>query len=114
MFRSNLSNLVADAFRHGEASASDRKWQAFHFVGAGFPVRVSRHYNVNPEKKALFPWGAVGVWHYSTHMFNVTRDGQVIPVNPGWGSMTDRAGVRRITDGWGCSVGYRELYGEAS
>jgi len=28
--------------------------------------------------------------------------------------MTDRAGVRRITDGWGCSVGYRELYGEAS
>lgn len=90
MFRSNLSNLVRDAFLHGEASASDRRWQAFNFGGV------------------------VGVWHYSTHMFNVTRDGQVIPVNTGWGSMTDRAGVRRITDGWGCSVGYRELYGEAS
>lgn len=90
MYRSNLKNLVRDAFVHGEASASDGRWYAWHFGGA------------------------VGVWHYRTHMFNVTRDGQVIPVNPGWGSMTDRAGVRRITDGWGCSVGYRELYGEAS
>jgi len=103
MFRSNLSNLVRDAFLHGEASASDRRWQAFHFVGTGFPYGMARYRR-----------GAVGVWHYSTHMFNVTRDGQVIPVNTGWGSMTDRAGVRRITDGWGCSVGYRELYGEAS
>jgi hypothetical protein len=93
MFRSNLSNLVADAFRHGEASASDRKWQAFRFGGI------------------------VGVWHYDTRLFDVTckapdGGGRVVPVDPGWGSASDRAGVRRITDGWGCSVGYRELFEE--
>ena len=91
--RSNLTNLVVDAVRHGDASASGRKWQA--------------SYND----------GIVSVWHYATHMIDVTRGGIVTPVNPGHGSTTDRCGIRRITAGYNGhegSVGYRELFEEAS
>ena len=93
MKRSNLTNLVVDAVRHGEASASSRHWQA------------------------SYTDGIVSVWHYATHMIDVTRGGIVTPVNPGWGSTTDRCGIRRITAGYNGhqgSVGYRELFEEAS
>jgi hypothetical protein len=88
--RSNLPNLVVDAFEHSESTASNRNWRA---------TRMGNY---------------VGVEHHGTHMFNVSRAGVVEPVNRGWGSMTDRCGVRRITAGFGCGspqgIGYRELY----
>jgi hypothetical protein len=93
MKRSNLTNLVVDAIRHGDASASGRNWQA--------------HYTD----------GTVAVYHFSTHMIDVARDGTVTPVNPGWGSTTDRCGIRRITAGYNGpngSVGYRELFEEVA
>ena len=93
MKRSNLTNLVIYAVRHGDASASCRNWQA--------------SYND----------GIVSVWHHATHMIDVTRDGTVTPVNPGWGSTTDRCGIRKITAGYNGpngSVGYRELFEEAA
>jgi len=92
MKQSNLTNLVVDAIRHGDASASGRNWQA------------------------SYTDGTVAVWHFSTHMINVARDGTVTPVNPGWGSTTDRCGIRKITAGYNghhASVGYRELFEEA-
>ena len=88
--RSNLPNLVVDAFEHSESTASNRNWRA---------TRMGNY---------------VGVEHHGTHMFNVTRAGVVEPVDRGHGSMTDRCGVRRITAGFGCGspqgIGYRELY----
>ena len=93
MKQSNLANLVVDAIRHGDASASGRNWQA------------------------SYTDGTVAVWHFSTHMINVARDGTVTPVNPGWGSTTDRCGIRKITAGYNghhASVGYRELFEEAN
>ena len=87
MKQSNFKNLISDAHRHMEAAASSGRWQAF-FTGPG-----------------------VDVYHFRTHMFTFLNDGTVGPVNPGWGSTTDRCGVRRITEGAGVSTGYRELYG---
>ena len=99
MKQSNLTNLVVDAVRYGDASASHRNWQAVYFAGE----RISD--------------GIVSVWHFSAHMIDVARDGTVTPVNPGWGSTTDRCGIRKITAGYNGhegSVGYRELFEEAS
>ncbi len=88
--RSSLPNLVVDAFEHSEATASNRNWRA---------TRVDDY---------------VGVEHHGTHMFNVTQEGVVEPVDRGHGSMTDRCGVRRITAGFGCGgpqgIGFRELF----
>ena len=92
MKRSNLTNLVVDAVRHGDASASGRNWQA--------------SYNDS----------IVSVWHHATHMIDVTRGGVVTPVNSGHGSTSDRCGIRRITAGYNGDggVGYRELFEVAS
>ena len=93
MKQSNLANLVVDAYRYDESSASGRNW------------------------RASYTDGTVSVWHFSTHMIDVARDGTVTPVNPGWGSTTDRCGIRKITAGYNGhegSVGYRELFEEAS
>ena len=99
MKQSNLTNLVIDACRHGGASASGRKWQAVVCLGG----RGERPY--------------VAIWHFNTHMIDVTRGGIVTPVNPGWGSTTDRCGIRKITAGYNGhegSVGYRELFEAAA
>ena len=103
MKQSNLTNLVVDAFRHGDASASGRKWQASKRWSGLKPRSVDSQ--------------IVGVWHFSTHMIDVARDGTVTPVNPGWGSTTDRCGIRKITAGYNGhegSVGYRELFEDAA
>lgn len=89
MFRTNLSNLLSDAFGHMQASASDGKWHAY-CTGYG-----------------------VDVYHYTTHMFTFLNDGTIVPVDPGHGSASDRCGVRRITSGpqdGEFSIGYRELF----
>jgi hypothetical protein len=93
MKESNLTNLVVDAVRYGDAQASSRRWLA--------------HYRD----------GVTEVWHRGTHMIDVARDGAVTAVNRGYGSTSDRCGIRRITAGYNGhegSVGYRELFEEAS
>ena len=100
--QSNLRNLARDAWREGVgsyASASNGRWQAeMHTPAAyGSDTRV------------------VGVYHHGTELIRVVFDGdgvatKVIPIDSGWGSTTDRCGVRRITEGAGVSVGYRELF----
>ena len=103
MKRSNLTNLVVDAFRHGDASASGRNWQAIKRWSGLKPRSVDSQ--------------IVGVWHHSTHMIDVARDGTVTPINSGHGSTSDRCGIRRITAGYNGhqgSVGYRELFEVAS
>jgi hypothetical protein len=96
---SNLSNLVADAVRYREASASSGKWRAYRDIPAC---------SDEPD-----PHGElVSVWHHATRMMVVWPNVAAIPLDPGYGSTTDRCGVRRITEGAGCGIGYRELYGE--
>lgn len=94
--RSNLPNLVRDAFEHGEVQTSGRNWIATRMDEADrSPFRVS-------------------VQHRGTHMFNVTLAGVVEPVDRGHGSQSDMCGVRAITKGYGCGgpqgLGYREVY----
>ena len=97
--RSNLANLVDDAFYAGSATASDGKWLAVSFRAMGKPglgVAVSHH------GCHMFDVWISNVGHYHAHW--------VAPVNPGYGSRSDRCGVRRITEGAGVSTGYRELF----
>ena len=104
MKSSNLSNLLQDAVDHRQASASNGKWVAV--LVQGDPV---------------FDLGMiVEVFHHGTHMFDAAmgQPGQsaqvaVTPVNPGYGSTSDRCGVRRITEGaYVEGIGYKELYDE--
>ena len=103
MKQSNLANLVVDAYRYDESSASGRNWRAIKRWSGLRPRSVDSQ--------------IVGVWHFSTHMIDVARDGTVTPVNPGWGSTTDRCGIRKITAGYNGpdgSVGDRELFEDAA
>ena len=100
--QSTLKNLINDAYKagvFGHASASAGRWQADMYTPAayGSDVRV------------------IGVWHHGTELIRVVMDengvaSKVIPIDSGWGSTTDRCGVRKITDGAGISTGYRELF----
>ena len=103
---STLADLVSDAIRCGEASASSGRWRAYRD-----PCVRGKS---NPYAWARDPYYAVEVWHHNTAMMRVYGDGQVVPLDPGRGSTSDRCGVRRITEGFGCGIGYRELYGEGS
>ena len=105
MKATNLSNLVDDAVRHGEASASSGKWRAY---------RDTIYMAALSERGRLSDRYAVEVWHHNTAMMRVYPGNTVIPLDPGYGSTSDRCGVRRITEGAGCGIGYRELYGEGS
>ena len=53
--------------------------------------------------------GTVSVSHYSTHMFNVLGDDTVEPVSRGWGSMTDKCGVRKILTNVN-GLGYADIF----
>jgi len=104
MKSSNLSNLIQDAVEYRRASASAGKWVAV--LVQGDPV----------FDRAMI----VEVWHHGTHMFDArmghkdfTASEAVTPVDPGYGSTSDRCGVRRITEGaYVEGIGYKELYGE--
>tara|TARA_B100001123_G_C15232961_1_gene995918 strand:+ start:475 stop:765 length:291 start_codon:yes stop_codon:yes gene_type:complete len=95
MKQSNLANLVDDAFYHGDAQASGYRWTA------------KRH-----------PMSVI-ITHHSTPMFKVWFSNvgginahSVEAIDRGYGSMSDRCGVRRITEGAGVGIGYKELYDE--
>ena len=103
MKRSNLSSLVAHSWMYGEATASNGRWRG-----------VLRWPSDDPEGRGR---EIVEVWHRGTHMLSLTRDGAVTAINRGYGSTSDRCGVRRITAGYNGqngSVGYRELFEEAT
>jgi hypothetical protein len=99
--RSNLTNLVRDAMAHGEATASDGKWRAYRD-----PCERGKS---NPYRD---PYYAVEVWHHATAMIRVYGDGEVIGLDPGYGSTTDRCGIRRVTAGFNGDggTGYRDLF----
>ena len=105
MKSSNLSSLIQDAILHRSASASNGKWVAM--LVQGDPVFDTAM--------------VVEVWHHGTHMFEafmgtpMPASEGVTPVNPGYGSTSDRCGVRRITEGaFMEGIGYKELYDEDS
>lgn len=83
--RTNRRNLVRVARAKGHSVASS--WQGHLSVG-----------------------GTVVVFHYQTHMVTVLPDNTVVPVSAGWGSMSDKCGVREVlADVSGES--YREVFG---
>lgn len=69
--RTNQKNLVKVARQKGTAVASS--WSAYGR-----------------------PDGSVAVVHYSTHMVTVNPDNTVTAESRGWGSMTDKCGLRKI------------------
>ena len=98
MMRSNLANLVDDGFWAGHATASGGKWTATRERGSWI-VEI-RHHGCH----MIDVWIS-NVGHYHAHY--------VRAVHPGYGSTSDRCGVRRITEGAGVSTGYRELFAGA-
>ena len=103
MKRSTLGTLVDDAYVHGFARNSSGQWWADNVAGDQ-PWGPEANYRV------------ICVGHVDTEMFRVvtTWEGvpvRVLPIDSGWGSTTDRCGVRKITSGAGISTGYRELFG---
>lgn len=86
----SLGRIIATARTRpdGEASASDARWRA---------VRVDD--------------GSVIVFHYRTHMITVAPDDTVTGESRGWGSMTDKCGIRAIMRGIGSPEGYASIFG---
>ena len=102
MKQSNLSNLIKDAIEYEEASASSNRWRAY------------REYCVKGKHNPVGHYYAVEVWHHKSAMFRVYEDGQVDPLDEGYGSTSDRCGVRKITAGYNGddnSISWKELYG---
>ena len=83
--RANLETLVAVARKHGTATASEGRWRA----------RLNH--------------GDVMVYHYSTLMLAVGPDDEVTPICMGYGSMTDKCGIRKVLRNVN-GKGYAEVY----
>ena len=84
-----LRTLVTTArnAKRGRALASEGRWKAV------------RHHD------------GVHVYHYTTEMIRITPDNDIVAVNEGWGSMTDKRGVREIARGVGILTSYNEIFG---
>ena len=84
----NLTNLVAIArSKGGNSTTKASSWRAER---------------VNGES-------VTGIFHYSTLMFCVTDDDEVFAVSKGWGSMSDKKGVRTILTNIN-GLGYADIY----
>jgi len=89
--RTNLARLIATAVKHGRASASDGRWQAY--------------------KRG----GLIVVRHFSTEMIEIDpTTGEVFGISRGWGSMTDKCGIGRIMRGAGIPGNYATVFGGQS
>ena len=86
-----LRTLVTTArnAKRGRALASEGRWKAV------------RHHD------------GVHVYHYTTEMILITPENDIIAINEGWGSMTDKKGVREIARGVGIFTSYNEIFGIA-
>ena len=51
----------------------------------------------------------VDIYHYATLMLSVHDDGKVTPISKGWGSMSDKKGVRKILTNVN-ALGYADVY----
>ena len=80
-----IEEIVPTARRTGKAKASS--WRA-----------------VRDDK------GRVIVWHYATAMLWVLPDGTPEPLSRGWGSSSDKRGVRKVLAGVGLDMGYNDFY----
>lgn len=87
-----LLTLVTTArtAKSGKAQASEGRWVAI----------------MNPDTRTA------SIYHYNAHMVNITVDNEIIPINAGWGSMTDKKGIRRIAQGVGVLTSYKEIYSD--
>jgi len=83
--RTNQSDLVRVARALGESVASS--WSAYRDES-----------------------GSVSVFHYGTHMVTVHADDTVTGISEGWGSMTDKCGIRKILRKVN-GQGYRDIFG---
>ena len=83
-----LKTLVTTArkAKSGKAQASGGRWKAV------------RHDD------------GVCVYHYHTQMILITPDNDIVAVNEGWGSRTDKRGVREIAQGVGILTSYNEIF----
>lgn len=86
-----LGTLITTArkAKSGKAQASEGRWKAV------------RHDD------------GICVYHHSTQMVLITPENDVIAVNAGWGSMTDKKGIRTIAKGIGVITSYNEVFGIA-
>lgn len=84
-----LRTLVTTArkAKSGKAQASEGRWKAV------------RHDD------------GVCVYHYHTQMILITPDNDIVAINEGWGSRTDKRGVREIARGVGIITSYNEIFG---
>lgn len=87
--RSNLAMLAEHACHYGRATASDGRWQAWQDTD-----------------------GLVYVRHYARTMVAISpTTGEVIGLDRGYGSMTDKCGIGRILRGFRANVStYREVF----
>lgn len=91
--RTSLEKLVETAESYGKATASDGRWWA------------ERSYNWDGDT-------IVTVGHHSTVMLRVyTVQGEVCPVSMGYGSMTDKCGIRKVLRNV-TGQGYAEVYAD--
>ena len=51
----------------------------------------------------------VDIYHYATLMLSVHDDGTIVPISKGWGSMSDKKGVRTILTNIN-GLGYADVY----
>jgi hypothetical protein len=89
--RTNLSNLLSIAAKTPDVVHAS-SW------------RAQRH-ATRPQ--------IITVWHYATAMFQVDMvQRHVIPLNQGWGSVSDKQGTRKILEGAGIITSYNNLFGK--
>ena len=86
-----LQTLITTArkAKSGKATASGGRWKAV------------RHDD------------GVCVYHHHTQMILVTPENDIVAVNTGWGSQTDKKGIRTIAKGIGVITSYNEVFGIA-
>jgi len=54
--------------------------------------------------------GSVIIGHYATSMMEITADGRVVPINRGWGSVSDKQGINKILRYEGAGVLYADIF----
>lgn len=92
----NLSNLINRAKERGDyATASNGRWHA---------RRGAVTMYTNPMH------GGWIVRHHSTDLFRVSDVDTIVPINPGWRSVTDKQGTNKILRGAGFQDTYDSLF----
>ena len=54
--------------------------------------------------------GSVIIGHYATSMIEIQDDGTVVPINRGWGSVSDKQGINKVLRYEGAGVLYADLF----